>query len=141
MTNGVSKERLARIFNVNLCSINNRINLLHGICQKAVGLTRPTITAAHADTLLIATPAEQRTDYQPSQSEEPRDNPLEQIVKLEHEMIQLQEKYKHAGGNNGVALLNLVVTKGYLKELMENVSVRFYLRGVRPRSSNSSNWC
>lgn len=35
---GVSKERLARAFNVNLSTINSRINLLHGICPKAVEL-------------------------------------------------------------------------------------------------------
>ena len=35
---GVSKERLARAFNVNLSTINSRINLLHGICLKAVEL-------------------------------------------------------------------------------------------------------
>ena len=35
---GVSRERLARAFNVNLSTINRRINLLHGICPKAVEL-------------------------------------------------------------------------------------------------------
>ena len=33
---GVSKERLARAFNVNLSSINRRINLLEGICPDAI---------------------------------------------------------------------------------------------------------
>ena len=35
---GVSKERLARAFNVNLSSINRRINLLEGICPEAIEL-------------------------------------------------------------------------------------------------------
>ncbi len=35
---GVSKERLARAFNVNLSSINRRINLLEGICPEAITL-------------------------------------------------------------------------------------------------------
>ena len=35
---GVSKERLARAFNVNLSSINRRINLLEGICPEAIAL-------------------------------------------------------------------------------------------------------
>ncbi|MFG6584661.1 ParB/RepB/Spo0J family partition protein [Sulfitobacter sp. 1A12779] len=35
---GVSKERLARAFNVNLSTIISRINLLHGFCPKAVEL-------------------------------------------------------------------------------------------------------
>jgi hypothetical protein len=33
---GVSKERLARAFGVNLSSINRRINLLEGICSDAI---------------------------------------------------------------------------------------------------------
>ena len=154
---GVSKERLARAFNVNLSTINSRINLLHGICPKAVELLQEhqftpdvtrhlrkmkagrqieavelmiaanTITAAHADALLKATPPEQRTDYKPSQPDQPKGDPLEKIVKLEREMSQVQEKYKHAEENYGSELLNLVVAKGYLKKLMENEAVRSYV--------------
>lgn len=154
---GVSKERLARAFNVNLSTINSRINLLHGICPKAVELLQDhqftpdvtrhlrkmkaarqieavelmiaanTITAAHADALLKATPPEQRTDCKPLLPEQPKGDPLEQIVKLEREMSQVQEKYKHAEENYGSELLNLVVAKGYLKKLMENEAVRSYV--------------
>jgi hypothetical protein len=86
-----------------------------------------TITAAHADALLKATPPEQRTDYKPPQPEQPKGDPLAQIVKLEREMSQVQEKYKHAEENYGSELLNLVVAKGYLKKLMENDAVRSYV--------------
>lgn len=86
-----------------------------------------TITAAHADALLKATLPEQRTDYRPPQPEQPKGDPLEQIVKLEREMSQVQEKYKHAEENYGSELLNLVVAKGYLKKLMENKAVRSYV--------------
>ena len=153
---GVSKERLARAFNVNLSTINSRINLLHGICPKAVEMLQDhqftpdvtrhlrkmkaarqieavelmiaanTITVAHADALLKATPPEQRSDYRPPKPEEPKGDPLEQIVKLEREMNQVQEKYKHAEENYGSELLNLVVAKGYLEKLMENEAVRSY---------------
>ncbi|WP_342777303.1 plasmid partitioning protein RepB C-terminal domain-containing protein [Ruegeria sediminis] len=81
----------------------------------------------HADALLKATPPEQRTDYKPPQPEQPKGDPLEQIVKLEREMSQVQEKYKHAEENYGSELLNLVVAKGYLKKLMENEAVRSYV--------------
>lgn len=147
---GVSKERLVRAFNINLSAINSRINLLHGICPKAVELLQDhqftpdvtrhlrkmkaarqieavelmiaanSITAAHAEALLKVTPPEQRTDYKPPQPEQPKGDPLEQIVKFEYEMSQVQEKYKHAEENYGSELLNLVVAKGYLKKLMEN---------------------
>jgi len=48
-------------------------------------------------------------------------------VRLEREMSQVQEKYKHAEDNYGSELLNLVVAKGYLKKLMENEAVRSYV--------------
>lgn len=154
---GVSKERLARAFSVNLSTINSRINLLHGICPKAVELLQDhqftpdvtrhlrkmkaarqveavelmiaanTITAAHADALLKATPSEQRTDYAPPKPDEPKGDPLQQIVKLEREMSQVQEKYKRAEESYGSELLNLVVAKGYLKKVLENDAVRAYV--------------
>ena len=159
---GVSKERLARAFNVNLSTINSRINLLHGICPKAVELLHDhqftpdvtrhlrkmkaarqieavelmiaanTISAAHADALLKATPPEQRTDYKPPQPQEPKGDPLEQIVKLEREMNQVQEQYKHAEANYGSELLNLVVAKGYLKKVLENDAIRAYVARQAP---------
>ncbi len=94
---GVSKERLARAFGVNLSSINRGINLLEGRYSDAVArlqdkqcapdVTRVlrnmiaarqvqavelmvsinTITVAHADALLKATSPEQRTDFKPTE--------------------------------------------------------------------------
>lgn len=154
---GVSKERLARAFSVNLSTINSRINLLHGICPKAVELLQDhqftpdvtrhlrkmkaarqveavelmiaanTITGAHADALLKATPPEQRVDYAPPKPDEPKGDPIQQIVKLEREMSQVQEKYKRAEESYGSELLNLVVAKGYLKKVLENDAVRAYV--------------
>jgi len=159
---GVSKERLARAFNVNLATINSRINLLHGICPRAVELLQDhqftpdvtrhlrqmkaprqveavelmiaanTITAAHADALLKATLPEQRIDHVPPKPEEPKGDPLEQIVRLEREMNQVQEKYRHAEENYGSELLNLVVAKGYLKKLLENGAVHGYITRHAP---------
>lgn len=154
---GVAKERLARAFNVDLSTINRRINLLHGICPRAVELLQEhdftpdvtrhlrkmkvarqieavelmiaanAITATHADALLKATPSEQRVDYQPPKPEAPKGDPLVQIVKLEREMSQVQEKYKKAEENYGSELLNLVVAKGYLGKLLGNEAVHSYL--------------
>jgi hypothetical protein len=159
---GVSKDRLARAFNVNLSTINSRINLLHGICPRAVELLNDhqftpdvtrhlrkmkaarqieavelmiaanTITGAHADALLKATPPEQRTDYTPPKPEEPKGDPLEQIVKLEREMNQVQEKYKDAEKSYGSELLNLVVAKGYLTKMVGNEAVRSWLSRHAP---------
>jgi len=158
---GVSKERLARAFGVNLSSINRRISLLEGICPDAIArlqdkqftpdVTRVlrnmkaarqveavelmvasnTITVAHADALLKATPPEQRTDFKPTE----RDRqlaPIEQIVKLEKEMSQVQTQYKDAEENYGSDLLNLVVAKGYLTKLLGNEAVKSYITPHEP---------
>ena len=105
---GVSRERLARAFNVNLSSINRRINLLEGICPEAIDLLQDkqftpdvtrilrnmkaarkveavelmiasnTITVAHAEALLKATLPEQRTEVKPAEREK-KTAPIEQI--------------------------------------------------------------
>jgi len=154
---GVSRERLARAFNVNLSTINSRIGLLHGICPRAIELLHDQqftpdvtrilrkmkaarqveavelmlaangITSAHADALLKASPPEQRTDARPARPEQPPGDPLEQIVKLEKEMHQVQTKYKDAEQNYGSELLNLVVAKGYLTRLLANAAVKSYI--------------
>ncbi|HMO11401.1 MAG TPA: plasmid partitioning protein RepB C-terminal domain-containing protein, partial [Actinotalea sp.] len=58
--------------------------------------------------------------------------PLEQIVKLEKEMNQVQTKYKDAEENYGSDLLNLVVAKGYLTKLIGNPAVHSYLTRNAP---------
>ncbi len=145
---GVSKDRLARAFNVNLSSINRRINLLEGICPQAIELLKDkqftpdlsrvlrnmkaarqveavelmiasnTITRAHAEALLKATPPEQRTDVKPSEKAN-KTAPIEQIVKLEREMSQVQTRYQGAEQNYGSDLLNLTAAKGYLTKLLD----------------------
>jgi ParB-like chromosome segregation protein Spo0J len=158
---GVSKERLARAFGVNLSSINRRINLLEGICPDAIArlqdkqftpdVTRVlrnmkaarqveavelmvasnTITVAHADALLKATPPEQRTDFKPTERDKQL-APIEQIVKLEKEMNQVQVLYRDAEENYGSDLLNLVVAKGYLTKLLGNEAVKSYITRHEP---------
>ena len=88
-------------------------------------------TVAHADALLKATPPEQRTDFKPTE----RDRqlaPIEQIVKLEKEMSQVQTQYKDAEENYGSDLLNLVVAKGYLTKLLGNEAVKSYITRHEP---------
>ena len=157
---GVSRERLARPFNLNLSSINRRINLLEGICPEAIDLLQDkqftpdvtrilrnmkaarqveavelmvasnTITVAHAEALLKATPPEQRADLKPAERD--KTSPIEQIVKLEKEMSQVHTQYKDAEQNYGSDLLNLVVAKGYLTKLLANEAVKSYIQRHEP---------
>jgi len=158
---GVSKDRLARAFNVNLSSISRRVSLLDGISPKAVELLQDkkftpdvtrilrnmksarqveavelmvasnNVTATHAEALLKATKDAQRTDRAQTQQEKKR-APLEQIVKLEKEMSQVQTQYKDAEQNYGTDLLNLVVAKGYLTKILANDAVKAFILKYEP---------
>lgn len=140
---------------------NRRINLLEGICPDAIRLLQDhqftpdvtrvlrnmkaarqveavelmiassTITVAHAEALLKATLPEQRTDMKPAPMEK-RVAPIEQIVKLEREMNQVQASYKDAEENYGSELLNLVVAKGYVTKLLSNPAVKSYIGRHQP---------
>jgi hypothetical protein len=90
-----------------------------------------TITVAHAEALLKATPPEQRTDVKPAEREK-KTAPIEQIEKLEKEMSQVQEKYQEAESNYGSDLLNLVVAKDYLTKLLVNEAVKSYIGRHEP---------
>lgn len=158
---GVSKERLARAFNVNLSAINRRVNLLAGICPEAIALLQDhqfapdvtrilrnmkaarqveavelmvasnTITVAHVEALLKATPPEQRAD-QPPPERDSKTAPIAQLVKMEKEMNQVQATYKDAENHYGTDLLNLVVAKGYLTKLLANAAVKSYIARREP---------
>jgi len=157
---GVGVERLARAFNVNLNSINRRANLLDGIAPQAIALLQDqqftpdvtrilrnmkparqveavelmvasgTISVAHADALLKATPPEQRCDKRAStRAKEP---PMEQIAKLEKEMSQVHTLYRDAENHYGSDLLNLVLAKGYLAKLLGNEAVKTFIDRQEP---------
>ena len=93
-------------------------------------VTSNTITVAHAEALLKATPPEQRADLKPAERD--KTSPIEQIVKLEKEMSQVQTQYKDAEQNYGSDLLNLVVAKGYLTKLLSNEAVNSYIQRHEP---------
>ncbi|TLS19610.1 MAG: hypothetical protein FDZ72_02945 [Betaproteobacteria bacterium] len=75
--------------------------------------------------MLKATPPEQRTDFKSTERAKQL-VPIEQIVKLEKQMSQVQTQYKDADENYGSDLLNLVVAKGYLTKLLGNDAVKSY---------------
>jgi hypothetical protein len=153
---GVSKERLARAFNLDVSSIDKRITLLEGVTAGAVVQLRDqhfnpevvrvlrkmrperqveavelmiaanAINVTYAEALLNATPPEQLAD----QHRPPRIKPLatpEQMAKLEREMDKVQGQYQQAEQTYGADLLHLVVAKGYLTKLLANDAVRRYL--------------
>jgi ParB-like chromosome segregation protein Spo0J len=153
---GVSKERLARAFNLDISSIDKRVKLLEGVTAGAVVLLRDqqfnpevarvlrkmrperqveavelmiaanSITVAYAEALLNATPPEQLADGHRPSKTKAIVSP-EHMAKLEREMDKVQGQYQHAEQTYGVELLHLVVAKGYLTRLLNNEAVRRYL--------------
>ena len=158
---GVSKERLARAFNLDVSSIDKRVNLLEGVTAGAVVLLRDqqfntgvarvlrkmraerqvevvelmiaanAINVTYAEALLNATPPEQLADHHRPPRIKPKATP-EQMAKLEREMGKVQGQYQQAEQTYGADLLHLVVAKGYLTKLLANEAVRRYLSHHQP---------
>jgi len=160
ITRGVTPERLASALSVDISYIIRKMNLLDGICDDAAELLKdqnfsvdvgrvirkmkPTrqvecielmvsannITAAYAEALLVATPAEMLVDgKKPAKL---TGVTQEQMAKMEREMSNLQGQYKMVEQTYGQDVLNLVLAKGYLAKLLENKSVARYLRQRQP---------
>ena len=158
---GVSKERLARAFNLDVSSIDKRVNLLEGVTAGAVVLLRDqqfnpevarvlrkmrperqveavelmiaakAVNVTYAEALLNATLPEQLADHHRPPRIKPMATP-EQMAKLEREMDKVQGQYQQAEQTYGADLLHLVVAKGYLTKLLANEAVRRYLAQHQP---------
>lgn len=158
---GVSKERLARAFNLDVSSIDKRVNLLEGVTAGAVVLLRDqqfnpevarvlrkmrperqveavelmisanAVNVTYAEALLNATPSEQLADNHRPPKIKPTATP-EQMAKLEREMDKVQGQYQQAEQTYGADLLHLTVAKGYLTRLLGNEAVRRYLSQHQP---------
>ncbi len=158
---GVSKERLARAFNLNVSSIDKRVNLLEGVTAGAVVLLRDqqfnpevarvlrkmrperqvevvelmiaanAINVTYAEALLNATPPEHLAEHHRPPRIKPMVTP-EHMAKLEREMGKVHGQYQQAEQTYGADLLHLVVAKGYLTKLLTNEAVRRYLNQRQP---------
>jgi hypothetical protein len=148
---GVSPQRLAEVFNVDITHITKKMSLLRGICPEAAELLKdrqfssdlprilrkmkPTrqiecvelmiaaniVTVSYAEAMLVATPVDLLVD-----GERPKKLTgisKEQIAKMEREMGNLQAQYKSVEQSYGRDVLNLVLARGYLVRLLENKAV------------------
>jgi ParB-like chromosome segregation protein Spo0J len=158
---GVSKERLARAFNLDITSIDKRMNLLDGVTAGAVVLLRDqqftpevarvlrkmrperqveavelmlaanAINVTYAEALLNATPREQLADKDRPLRDKPGVN-AEKLAKLERELGKVQGQYQRAEQTYGADLLHLTVAKSYLARLLGNEEIRRYLSLHQP---------
>ena len=157
---GVSSERLAKALNIDVSHIRKKMNLLDGICPEATGLLedrqfstelsrlirkmKPTrqiecvellisannMTAAYAEALLAATPADLLVGGK--KPHKLSGVSKEQLVKMEREMSNLQGQYRLAEQSYGQDVLSLVLVRGYLVKLLSNAEVAKFLRSKAP---------
>jgi len=157
---GVAPMRLAKALGVDLNHLIARVTLLEGLCAEAISMLKDQqftpalskalrqmkpirqvecvelmlaancVTASYANALLIATPASALVEgKKPSRV---AGMTPEQIAKMEREMSNLQEQYKLVEQTYGQDVLNLVLARGYIGKLLENVAVTSYLREHYP---------
>lgn len=157
---GISPERLARAFAVDVSIIRRKVHLLDGLCPEAIELLKdrrfspelsrilrkmkPTrqvecvelmnsvnnLTVTYAEALLVATPANLLVGEK--KPAKLTGVSAEQISIMEHEMGNLQAQYKLVEQTYGQDVLNLVLAKGYLARLMENDTVRKFIDRHHP---------
>jgi len=157
---GVPTEKLAKALRVDVTSIRRRATLLDGICPEAIELltdrtfspevTRllrkmkplrqveciELMTAANSLTvnyiraLLLATPAEWLIE--PAATPKTKGPTAETMARLQREMEQVNDHYKLIEQSYGEDVLNLVLAKGYLQKLLDNLHITEFLSRHQP---------
>ncbi|KRB25428.1 plasmid partitioning protein RepB C-terminal domain-containing protein [Rhizobacter sp. Root16D2] len=157
---GVTPERIAKDLKVDVSHIQKKLNLLDGICAEAAGLLKdqrfspniggvirkmkPTrqiecvelmvatnnVTVSYANALLAATPVAMLVGER--KPKKLAGVSAEQMAKMEKEMGNLQGQYKSIEHSYGQDVLNLVLAKGYLKNLLDNEAVFRFLSMRQP---------
>ena len=157
---GVSEERIAEALDIHVSSVRQKRRLLDGICPEVAELlkdkpcplnsfenlkkmkasrqievaelmvTMNNFTVSYSRALLAATPREHLVNP---------DNPKtvggvsqEQIDRMEKEMASLQREVMVAEESYGTDMLNLVLARGYLTNLIRNERVSRYLLDRHP---------
>lgn len=153
---GVTKERLAKALSIDLTQVNRKLTLLDGICPEAAELLKDrqfsasissvirkmkpmrqvecvelmvsadSVTVTYAEALLVATPVEMLVDGK--KPERLKGITQEQMLRMEHEMANVQSRYKMMEQTYSQDVLELVLARTYLVKLLENKTVTKHLR-------------
>lgn len=157
---GVSEERLARTFDIDIAAIKNRRTLLDGICPEVVDLLKDKSinpvafsalrkmrpmrqieatelmlavnnwTASYAKALLAATRQEDLA--KPDKPKRITGLSREQMARMEREMASLHQDFKQIESSYGDDILHLVIASGYLNRLVSNPEISRYLERKYP---------
>jgi len=153
--NGVSEERIAKTLSVDVARIKEKRNLLDGICQEAIDLLKDkkispnalkvlkkvqamrqielaelmvaanNYTVPYASALLAATSKNQLVEQDSKKKVEGLSR--EEMGRMEKEMDRLEREFKIIEESYGPNVLNLVVARRYLSNLLNNARVDRYL--------------
>lgn len=153
--NGVAEEAIALNLHVDLHSIQQKRDLLEGICPEAVQILREKKTTAlglrelrkvkpmrqieiaellcaannfsvgYVRALVASSPIESLVEGE--RGKEARGLTPEDISRMEREMESLGREFKTIEESHGKNTLNLVLLVGYLKKLTENSRISRYL--------------
>jgi len=149
--NGVPESRIATTLNIDVAAVQQKMNLLEGICPEAVTLLKTLRISAvalrefkrvvpmrqivmaelmisahncslsYAKCLYAATPPEERLDA----GQTPDNDGLtpEDRTRMEREMQEMRRNFGIIEETHGENVLHLVVAVGYLKNLLNNARV------------------
>lgn len=157
---GVSEQSIAAALDVDVAKIREKKNLLVGICSEAVQLLRGkpatagslrqlrkakpmrqiemaelmcasnNFSVGYGKCLIAATPQDQLIEAEHAKEVDgllPAD-----IARMEREMEAISGDFKQIEETHGKNVLNLVITVGYLKKLLDNARIVRYLAGNYP---------
>ncbi len=157
---GVSEERIAKVLDVDVAKVRQRLNMLDGICPEAVDMLKDRqITAnafkilrrmqpvrqvevaelmvaanncsvAYSQALLAATHPSQLLN--PEKPKAVRGLKTEQATQMITEMESLQRQIKQIEASYGTDHLVLMLARGYLAKLLGNSRVVHYLSQKHP---------
>ena len=157
---GVSAEEIAATLGVDANKIVSKTKLLDGICPETVDLLKDhqvpfktfkilrkmkperqiqaakymivlnNLTETFAKSLLIATNSNMLIE--PDKPKKIEGLTSEQIVSLEGELGNLEQEFKVSEDALGNDILRLVIYRGYLKKLLENIEVSAFLSQNQP---------
>jgi RepB plasmid partitioning protein/ParB-like nuclease domain len=156
----VPRDKIARALDINVRSVDRKVQLLDGICQEAIALLKDKIcpmavfdvlrkmsplrqleatellinannfSVSYASAILAVTPQAQLAT--PQTPKRLKGMTAEAIVRMERELSRLQEAVSSIQDSYGQDHLHLTIVKGYLGKLISNERVASYLEQYQP---------
>jgi hypothetical protein len=129
LLDGVHEEAAELLKDKNICPgairLLKRVNRMRQIEIAELMVSANNFTAGYADALVLGTPKDQLAN--PNEPKHKEGITAEEIAKMEAEMETLERDLRSVEQTYGENNLNLTVTKGYVKRLLDNAKVLRFL--------------